>query len=79
MEPVSSRARRTSTSTMKSSESAGEVFDVAISSITIDTDFKFVAWEKVHELGKDSSSGIHLPPSRGAEKRQNHAKIGILN
>jgi hypothetical protein len=58
---------------------ARKVLDVAIASITIDTDLKFVAWEKVHELRKDSASGIHVPPWRGDEKRQNDDKTGVLN
>jgi hypothetical protein len=43
---------------------ARKTLDVAIALITIDTDLKFVAWEKVHELRKDSSSGIHVPPGK---------------
>jgi hypothetical protein len=39
-----------------------KVLDVAIASITIDTDLKFVARKKVHELRKDSSPWIHVPP-----------------
>jgi hypothetical protein len=58
---------------------ARKALAVAIASITIDTDLKFVAWKKVHELRKDSSSGIHVPPGRSAEKRQNDAKLEVLN
>jgi hypothetical protein len=58
---------------------ARKIFDVAISVIAIDTDLKFVTWKKIHELRKNSSTGIHVPPSRGVEKRQNDAKIEILN
>ena len=58
---------------------ARKSLDVVISSIAIDTGLKFVPWEKVHELRKDSSSRIHGPPLTRAEKRQNDAKLGILD
>jgi hypothetical protein len=41
---------------------AGEIFDVTIALVPIDTNLKLVGWEKVHELRENGSALVHLLP-----------------
>jgi hypothetical protein len=48
---------------------AGEIFDVAIALVLIDTNLKLVGGEEVHELREDGSAKIHLLPPEQAGKQ----------
>ena len=48
---------------------AGEIFDVAIALVAIDTNLKLVGREEVHELGENRSAKIHLLPPEQVGKQ----------